>query len=120
MSVTCTTLRLGVPQVAWGNLWSIFQGKGRDVKGEQRPGSGPVTAQYFRHLSRKYFLCIGRRSPCSENRVENYTAVLLCMQQPRTASRRAWVGLGWILASAVAAHTSHLQASQSLQATAAL
>lgn len=57
---------------------------------------------------------MGRHRQCSENRVGNYTAVLLCMQQQGAASRRAWVGLCWIWASAVAAHTNHLQASQTL------
>jgi len=65
-------------------------------------------------------MCFGRHRQHSENRVGNYAAVLLCVQQTWAASRRAWVGLCWVRASTVADHTSHLQASQTSKATAAL
>lgn len=126
MSVTCTTLKLGVPLVAWGNLWSAFQGKEGMWKERKirfvHSGQAWVLSQLsvFSICLINIFCTLGKHSPCSENRVGNRTAVWLYMQQQRAAMRRAWVGLCWVLASSVAAHTSHLQASQSLQTAAAL
>lgn len=122
MSIARTTLWLGLSQAACWSPWYLFPGKGRVLK--ERicalwPDSGPAAGQYFLHWVWKCFLFIERHRWCSENRVGNYAAVLLCVHQQMAASRRAWVGLCWVWASAVAAHRSHLQASQTLTATAA-
>lgn len=88
----CTTGGLGKPLV-------YLSRKIKDVKEEENwicalwPDLSPVTAQYFLHLSRKYFLCIGKHSPCSENRVGNNTAVLLWMQQQRDSLKKSLGGL---------------------------